>query len=97
MPTNRIRVVYDETGIKCKVWDKDGNKFNVTDIFQKIGGAVTSGGVWSNLSLSHGSNSLQTELQFKSIKKDLKFDVEESVIDQILQMGASEDGSPDED
>lgn len=97
MPTNRIRVIFDATGIKCKVWDKDGTKYDVSDIFKKVSGMVTSGGVWTDLLLEHGQNSLQTKLSFISNKKDLKFDVEDSVIEQILGMGASSDDSPGDD
>ena len=97
MPTNRIRVVFNERGIKCKVWDKDGQKYDVSDIFEKVGGQVIEGGISTDLTLRHGTNSLETCLRFKALKKDLKFDVEEGVISQILEMGASSDSTPDDE
>lgn len=97
MPTNRIRVVYDGSRIKCKVWDKDGHKYDVSDLFKEIHGKVTSGGVWTVLTLQHGLNSLETSLTFIARRKDLKFDTEESVISQILGMGANSDSSPDDE
>jgi len=97
MPVNRIRIVFDKGEVTCKVWDKYGNKYNVSDIFKEIRGQVALGGIWSTLSLRHGMNSLETCLSFVALRKDLKFDVEESVVNQVLEMGADPDSSPDDE
>ena len=97
MPSNRLRVLYDDNGIKVKVWDADGSKFDVSDIFQQIGGHVAVGGVWTELRLRHGTDSLETAVKFQAARKNLVFDVDAAVIRQILEMGAQPDGTPDDE
>lgn len=93
MPTNRIRIVSDATGVTCKIWDKDGKKYNVSDIFMRIRDQVSMGvlSTESEVDFKHGTNALKANLKFRAEKKDIKFDVDESVINQILELGATEE------
>jgi hypothetical protein len=93
VPTNRIRIVSDETGVTCKIWDKDGTKYNVSDIFMRIRDQVTMGilSTESEVDFKHGTNALKANLKFRATKKDIKYDVDESVIAQILALGGTEE------
>lgn len=96
MPTNRIRIISDDTGVKCKIWDNSGVKYDVSSIFKKSRDEVTMGLLSSTteIDFKHGTNSLRANLKFQAGKKDLRYDVDESVINQIIQLGAVEDEEP---
>lgn len=87
MPTNQIVVNLTPSGdLSCEVWDKDGQVHDVSSIFIQVRGATSGGSVWTELMLKAPENSLQTTLKFLATAKELRFDVSEKVIDQILEM-----------
>jgi len=85
MPTNRIQIEFEDGAATCRVWDSGGVEHDVTGIFQEV--RDLTGKARSSTSLALTANALTTDLKFGAItKKELTFDVEAAVIDQILQM-----------
>lgn len=95
MPTNRISIEYKGGGgepLGATLWDKDGEQHDMIAIFKKSSGAMElgrspTGVVTQELQLLPGTNnSLETSIKFVPLKKDVAFDVELAVSEQILGM-----------
>lgn len=85
MPANRIRVTWDEQdGYRCRVWDKNGNATDVTDIFQSIRGATGEGRIYNEIACV--KNDMTQKIEFRAVAKRLIFDAHEDVISQILSL-----------
>ncbi len=85
MPTNRILVEFEEGAATCRVWGADGIEHDVSGIFEQVRDLTTK--LRSSTSLALTANALSTDLKIAAVtKKELTFDVEAAVIEQILQM-----------
>ena len=81
MPTNQIQIEW--SGFEAKVYDNNGVEHDFTSIFQQIKGATGVGIVTSKIVLSNAT--LGTTLDFTPSRKELKFSVNQKVVDQILE------------
>jgi len=82
--TNQIEIAWSEaSGFEAKVYDNNGVQHDISSIFQEIKGATGKGNLSSRLVL--GNTTLGTTLDFKPISKELKYNVDQKVIDQILE------------
>ncbi len=84
MPTNRIQVEYENGAATCKVWDGAGVEHDCTPIFQQLRDMTASSRETASLALR--ADSLETSVAFQATKKELVFDVDAAVVDQIVQM-----------
>ncbi len=88
MPTNQIKIEYEQEEVKCALWDADGIEHDCGDIFKQVSDLTTRTGQHTEMSLSHGQNSLTADVKFQADKKEMVFEVGPAVIEQILQMKA---------
>ncbi|KKN44449.1 hypothetical protein LCGC14_0692960 [marine sediment metagenome] len=84
MPTNRIIVEYEQGVAKLTVWDGAGTLIDCSSIFEEVRDLTAQGRASSSLSLK--ADSLQTNMKFDAVKKELVYDVAPDVVSQILQM-----------
>ncbi|MFQ5826624.1 MAG: hypothetical protein ACE5IA_04620 [Dehalococcoidia bacterium] len=84
MPTNRIIVEREAGEAKLTVWDSAGNMHDCSDIFGEVRDLTAKGRASS--SLSPRADTLRTSVRFDAVKKELTYDVQPDVIEQILQM-----------
>lgn len=84
MPTNQIEITWSEaSGFEAKVYDNGGVQHDISSIFQEIKGATGEGSLSSRLIL--GNATLGTTLDFTPTSKELKYNVDQKVIDQVLE------------
>lgn len=84
MPTNQIEIAWSEaSGFEAKVYDNAGVQHDISSIFQEIKGATGVGSLSSRLVL--GNATLGTTLDFTPTSKELKYAVDQKVVDQILE------------
>jgi len=82
--TNQIEIAWSEaSGFEAKVYENNGVKHDISSIFQEIKGATGEGSLSSRLIL--GNSTLGTTLNFVPTSKELKYNVNQKVIDQILE------------
>ena len=84
MPTNRIVVEFQNGAAECKVWDAAGVEHDCSAIFAEIRDRTDQARESATLALR--ANGLSTSVGFQSTKKELTFDVDSAVIEQIKQM-----------
>lgn len=89
MPTNEIKVEWENGVPKCYVWDSQGNLHDVCDIFEQLRDVTAASRQSTEIWLGHTQNSLQTKVKFEATKKESIFEVPAAVIEQILQMKES--------
>lgn len=84
MPTNQIEIAWSEaSGFEAKVYDNGGVAHDISSIFQQIKGPTGEGSLSSRLVLGNGT--LGTTLNFTPTSKELKYNVDQKVVDQILE------------
>ena len=88
MPTNQIKIEYEQGEVKFTVWDADGIENDCSDIFKQVADLTTMTGQNTDIALIHGLNSLTANVKFEADKKELVCEVGSAVIEQILQMKA---------
>lgn len=84
MPTNRIVVERENGVVKLTVWDSAGASTDCSSIFEEAHDLTALGRASCALALK--ANSLQTNVKFSATKKELVYDVEPGVVEQVLQM-----------
>jgi len=88
MYCNQIKVEKKPDGvIEVNVWDRRGEKIDITDVFLAcICKTVKGERVTNELQIAQVENASSVFINFLALSKDLVFSVEPSVIDQILQV-----------
>lgn len=86
MPTNEIKVEWENGKPTCTLWDSLSVEHDVTDIFEQLRDITAVSRQSTELWLGHTLNSLQTKVRFEATKKESIFEVLPAVIAQILQM-----------
>ncbi len=86
MPTNQVKIEYEQGEVTFTVWDANGMERDCGDIFHQVADLTTKTGQNTDISLKHGQNTLTANVKFQADRKELVFDVGPAVIEQILQM-----------
>ena len=85
MATNRIEIEWKPSqGLEAKLWDKDGNEYDITAIIKMLTGSTGVGKVYTFLELGNGV--VNTIVGFKPLSEEIKLDVPESVTRQLLEL-----------
>ncbi|KKL97641.1 hypothetical protein LCGC14_1832420 [marine sediment metagenome] len=88
MPTNQIKIEYEQGEVKFTVWEANGIEHDCSDIFKQVADLTAKTGQNTDISLIHGQNALTANVKFEADKKELACEVGPAVIQQILQMKA---------